>query len=220
MVRAGALRQDRRFFRNRIARRGSYCICAANGRLAANADLWCSSPKSRTVPRWDRLEWSQYERKRPIITRPIPQRAAQGACAGLDLPGERHQAPGSDRIVRSVRGAVTQHGHPNGIQACNFHRRTLSTGQLAGGTRTRKLMLERPGNGHRAILVGLDLGEADHAESVAELKQLTSSAGVAALATLGGRRERPDPAYFAGSGKVAEVERVATDLGADVVIFN
>jgi GTP-binding protein HflX len=81
-------------------------------------------------------------------------------------------------------------------------------------------MLERPGNGHRAILVGLDLGEADHAESVAELKQLTSSAGVAALATVGGRRDRPDPAYFAGSGKVAELERVATDLGADVVIFN
>jgi GTP-binding protein HflX len=81
-------------------------------------------------------------------------------------------------------------------------------------------MLERPGNGHRAILVGLDLGEADHAESVAELKQLTSSAGVAALATLGGRRERPDPAYFAGSGKVTELERVATDLGADVIIFN
>jgi len=81
-------------------------------------------------------------------------------------------------------------------------------------------MLERPGNGHRAILVGLDLGEADHAESVAELKQLTSSAGVAALATVGGRRQRPDPAFFAGSGKVAELERMATDLGADVVIFN
>ncbi len=81
-------------------------------------------------------------------------------------------------------------------------------------------MLERPGNGHRAILVGLDLGEAGHAESVAELKQLTSSAGVAALATVGGRRDRPDPAYFAGSGKVAELERMAADLGADVVIFN
>jgi GTP-binding protein HflX len=81
-------------------------------------------------------------------------------------------------------------------------------------------MLERPGNGHRAILVGLDLGETDHAESVAELKELTSSAGVAALATVGGRRDRPDPAFFAGSGKVAELERMATDLGADVVIFN
>jgi GTP-binding protein HflX len=81
-------------------------------------------------------------------------------------------------------------------------------------------MLERPGNGHRAILVGLDLGEVDHAGSVAELKQLTSSAGVAALATVGGRRARPDPAYFAGSGKVAELERIAEDLDADVVIFN
>jgi len=81
-------------------------------------------------------------------------------------------------------------------------------------------MLERPGNGHRAILVGLDFGEADHAGSVAELKQLTSSAGVSALATVGGRRGRPDPAYFAGSGKVAELERIAEDLDADVVIFN
>jgi GTP-binding protein HflX len=81
-------------------------------------------------------------------------------------------------------------------------------------------MLERPGNGHRAFLVGLDLGEVDHAGSVAELKQLTSSAGVAALATVGGRRARPDPAYFAGSGKVAELERLAEDLDADVVIFN
>ncbi|MCC6534211.1 MAG: GTPase HflX [Burkholderiales bacterium] len=81
-------------------------------------------------------------------------------------------------------------------------------------------MLERPGNGHRAILVGLDFGEAGHAESVEELRQLTSSAGVAGLATVGGRRQRPDPAYFAGSGKVAELERMAADLDADVVIFN
>jgi GTPase len=81
-------------------------------------------------------------------------------------------------------------------------------------------MLERPGTGHRAILVGLNLGEADHAESIEELRLLTASAGVTALAVVGGRRERPDPALFAGSGKVAELEGMATDLGADVVIFN
>jgi len=81
-------------------------------------------------------------------------------------------------------------------------------------------MLERPGHGHRAILVGLNLGEADHAQSVEELRQLTASAGVAALAVVGGRRDRPDPAMFAGSGKVAELERLAGELGADVVIFN
>jgi len=81
-------------------------------------------------------------------------------------------------------------------------------------------MLERPGYGHRAILVGLDLGDAGHAQSVEELQQLTSSAGVVALAVVGGKRERPDPALFAGSGKVAELERVAKELGADVIIFN
>ena len=81
-------------------------------------------------------------------------------------------------------------------------------------------MLERPGSGHRAILVGLDFGEAGHAENVEELRQLTSSAGVAELATVGGKRTRPDPAFFAGTGKVAELERLASDLGADVVIFN
>jgi GTP-binding protein HflX len=81
-------------------------------------------------------------------------------------------------------------------------------------------MLERPDHGHRAILVGLDFGEPDHAESVEELRLLSSSAGVTELALVGGRRGRPDPAFFAGTGKVAEVERLASDLEADVVIFN
>jgi GTP-binding protein HflX len=81
-------------------------------------------------------------------------------------------------------------------------------------------MFERPGSGHRAVLVGLDVGEASHADSVEELKQLAQSAGVAPLAVIGGRRPRPDPAYFAGRGKVEEVERAITACGADVVIFN
>ena len=81
-------------------------------------------------------------------------------------------------------------------------------------------MLERPQHGHRAILVGLDFGESDHSESVDELRQLSTSAGVEELVLVGGRRERPDPAYFVGSGKVDEIERLASDLNADVVIFN
>ena len=81
-------------------------------------------------------------------------------------------------------------------------------------------MFERPGSGHRAVLVGLDVGEASHADSVEELKQLAESAGVAPLAVIGGRRQRPDPAFFAGRGKVDEVERAIASCGADVVIFN
>jgi len=81
-------------------------------------------------------------------------------------------------------------------------------------------MFERPGSGHRAVLVGLDLGETNHADSVDELRQLAKSAGVAPLAVIGGRRQRPDPAYFAGRGKVEEVERAIEASGADIVIFN
>jgi GTP-binding protein HflX len=81
-------------------------------------------------------------------------------------------------------------------------------------------MFERPGSGHRAVLVGLDLGEANHADSVDELRQLAESAGVVPLAVVGGRRQRPDPAYFAGRGKVEEVERAIESSGADIVIFN
>ena len=81
-------------------------------------------------------------------------------------------------------------------------------------------MFERPGTGHRAVLVGLDFGDASHADNVDEFRQLAASAGVAALVVVGGRRQRPDPALFAGRGKVEEVERAVADLRADVVIFN
>lgn len=81
-------------------------------------------------------------------------------------------------------------------------------------------MFERPGTGHRAVLVGLDFGDASHADNVDEFRQLAASAGVAALVVVGGRRQRPDPALFAGRGKVEEVERAIADLRADVVIFN
>ena len=82
-------------------------------------------------------------------------------------------------------------------------------------------MFERPGSGHRAVLVGLEVGEArSHADSVDELRQLAASAGAAPLEVIGGRRQRPDPAYFAGRGKVEEVGRAIERSGADVVIFN
>jgi GTP-binding protein HflX len=81
-------------------------------------------------------------------------------------------------------------------------------------------MFERPGSGHRAVLVGLDLGGIGHADSVEELRQLAASAGVSALAVVGGRRQRPDPALFAGTGKVEEVQRAIASHRADLVIFN
>ncbi len=81
-------------------------------------------------------------------------------------------------------------------------------------------MLDRPSGGQAAVLVGLDFGQDDYAESLEELKLLALSAGLDPRAVVRGRRDRPDSALFAGSGKVDEIMRSVTEAGASLVIFN
>src|SRR5208282_3853632 len=81
-------------------------------------------------------------------------------------------------------------------------------------------MVERPGARSQAVLVSLDFGDDDYAEITAELRQLAVSAGLKVAAVLQGRRARPDPALFAGSGKVEELAGLLKDSGASLVIFN
>lgn len=81
-------------------------------------------------------------------------------------------------------------------------------------------MVERPGARSQAVLVSLDFGDDDYAETTAELRQLAVSAGLKVAAVLQGRRGRPDPALFAGSGKVEELVGLLTESGASLVIFN
>jgi GTP-binding protein HflX len=71
-----------------------------------------------------------------------------------------------------------------------------------------------------AILVCLDFGDDDYEESVAELVRLVESAGVRRHRVLRGRRSRPDPKFYAGSGKVEEIGRAAAELNAAFVVFN
>jgi GTP-binding protein HflX len=84
-------------------------------------------------------------------------------------------------------------------------------------------LLERPSAGpdaQAAVLVCLDFGDVSQAEAVEELVQLAQSAGAVRHALVEGRRLRPDPRFFAGSGKVAEIGRAARELNAAFVIFN
>ncbi|HTP95989.1 MAG TPA: GTPase HflX [Burkholderiales bacterium] len=81
-------------------------------------------------------------------------------------------------------------------------------------------MFERPGGGDQAVLVSLDFGTPDYSESLDELRLLAASARVAAVAVVEGKRDRPDAALFAGSGKVDEVAGVLGRTHASVVIFN
>jgi len=81
-------------------------------------------------------------------------------------------------------------------------------------------MFERPLGGDRAILVTLDLGEPDQAARIDELKELAVSCGLTIAALVQGRRDRPDPATFAGRGKVAELKEAVQAHAATLVVFN
>src|SRR5690242_14688519 len=81
-------------------------------------------------------------------------------------------------------------------------------------------MFERPQGGDRAILVTLDLGEPDQAARIDELKELAVSCGLTIAALVQGRRDRPDPATFAGRGKVAELKAAVELHQATLVVFN
>lgn len=81
-------------------------------------------------------------------------------------------------------------------------------------------MFERPGSSSEAVLVSLDFGDADYAESTQELIELATSARIRPAALLKGRRSRPDPALFAGKGKVEELAQLLERSGVKLVIFN
>ncbi len=72
----------------------------------------------------------------------------------------------------------------------------------------------------RAVLVGIDLGESGFAESLGELTLLAESAGLQVAEVVQGRRQKPDAATYAGSGKVEEIRRIVAERQAALVVFN
>jgi GTP-binding protein HflX len=60
----------------------------------------------------------------------------------------------------------------------------------------------------------------DAEESLAEFRELVSSAGGVVAAELSQHRARPDPATLIGSGKVEEIAGVAASAEADLVLFD
>lgn len=81
-------------------------------------------------------------------------------------------------------------------------------------------MFERHAGGERVILVSLDFGTLDFAESAAELRLLAVGAGLDIQGEVQGKRARPDAALFIGSGKADEIATLVAACDVDVVIFN
>jgi GTPase len=81
-------------------------------------------------------------------------------------------------------------------------------------------MFDRPRSGERAVLVRLGLGAPLDPEDMQEFVQLATSAGAVPVATLTGRRDKPDPRFFVGSGKAEEIRLEAEAQQADVILVD
>ena len=81
-------------------------------------------------------------------------------------------------------------------------------------------MFERPRAGERAVLVRLGLGDAVRSEDLDEFARLARSAGAQPVATITGRRERPDSRYFVGSGKAEEIANTGRAQNAELILVD
>ncbi len=79
--------------------------------------------------------------------------------------------------------------------------------------------LTAPSNG-AVILVSVDFGEPDYAESLHELRQLVISAGMQVRGTVEGKRSTPDAKLFIGSGKADELKLMLETSETQLVAFN
>ncbi|MXY99258.1 GTPase HflX [Candidatus Poribacteria bacterium] len=75
----------------------------------------------------------------------------------------------------------------------------------------------------RAALVGVKLRDNlmhETEESLQELRQLAETAGIEVVCETIQPRNRPNPTYFIGEGKVEELKPIVEELDADAIIFD
>ena len=77
-----------------------------------------------------------------------------------------------------------------------------------------------PATADAVVLVSLDFGEPDYQESLQELRQLVTSAGLQVRATVEGKRNVPDAKMFIGSGKAEELKLMMESAEVSVAAFN
>jgi GTP-binding protein HflX len=70
----------------------------------------------------------------------------------------------------------------------------------------------------KAFLVGVDLPR--EPATLSELQLLAATAGAVPVGSLLQKRDKPDPKFFIGSGKVEELKALAAARGSDLVIFD
>ncbi len=81
-------------------------------------------------------------------------------------------------------------------------------------------MIDRPQGGEQTILVHINFPAGGMQEDLTEFEELARSAGALPIEVITGTRQAPEPKYFVGSGKAAEIQSAVTAHQAELVIFN
>lgn len=82
------------------------------------------------------------------------------------------------------------------------------------------MLFERPNAGERAVLVHIELADADSWDDPGEFEELVRSAGGDPVLLIRGQRPSPHSRTFVGSGKLEEIASAVQATGADLVLFN
>jgi GTP-binding protein HflX len=81
-------------------------------------------------------------------------------------------------------------------------------------------LLDRPRSGERALLLHIGLNRPSFDDEIQEFRALADSAGARVVGEIQARRDRPDPKYFVGSGKVDEIAVRARETQAELILVN
>ncbi|WP_191603111.1 ribosome rescue GTPase HflX [Marinomonas algicola] len=82
------------------------------------------------------------------------------------------------------------------------------------------MFFERPDSGDLAVLVHIDFNDPLNSYGPEECVELAISAGADPVAVVTGSRQKPDPRYFVGTGKLDEIMDIVVREEAQVVIFD
>ena len=81
-------------------------------------------------------------------------------------------------------------------------------------------MLERPETGERALLVHIKARDPRLTADLYEFRELALSAGAIIVDSIVSHRDIPDPKYYLGSGKVAEIKQLVISLQIQLLLVN
>jgi GTP-binding protein HflX len=81
-------------------------------------------------------------------------------------------------------------------------------------------LLDRPRSGERALLLHIGLNRPSFDDEIQEFRALAESAGALVVGEIQARRERPDPKFFVGSGKVDEIGARVKETQAELILVS